>query len=309
MVIIMIKLKEILFLKNLKDVGKATIYDKYWEILKESDDFYDLVSEVELESELSKEETEISMNYAENLYDDLFNSDIDVITVFDENYPKQLNIMGNKKPLILYVKGNLDSLTKPNIGVIGTRKPYKVSVEFEELLVKNIVNVTNRVILSGLALGCDKIAHQTTVDENKITIAVLPSDITKITPASNKKLAEEIIKTGGCLISEYEPGVKFQKGHYIERDRMVAALSQDIFVVECGVNSGTLHTVDFAQEYGKQIYSFLPNEYPEGFYEGNQLILSDNKNALKIDNVDDVLDKLKNSKNQKKSKSVQQKLI
>ena len=86
-------------------------------------------------------------------------------------------------------------------------------------------------------------------------------------------------------------------------------MSQDIFVVECGVNSGTLHTVDFAQEYGKQIYSFLPNEYPEGFYEGNQLILSDNKNALKIDNVDDVLDKLKNSINQKKSKSVQQKLI
>ena len=101
--------------------------------------------------------------------------------------------MGNKKPLILYVKGNVDALTKPNIAVIGTRKPSDLSQSFEENLVRNLVNSTDCVVVSGLALGCDKIAHQATVDENKSTIAILPSGVNVITPSSNKKLAESFI--------------------------------------------------------------------------------------------------------------------
>ena len=136
--VIMIKLKEILFLKNLKRVGKATIYKKYWNLLKDCDDFYDLVSEVEMNSKFSTEEIKKAMDNAERLYDDFLNSEIEVITVFDEKYPEKLNVMGNKRPVILYVRGNTDALTKANIGIIGTRKPSKSSQKFEQELVKNI---------------------------------------------------------------------------------------------------------------------------------------------------------------------------
>ena len=191
----MIKLKEILFLKNLKRVGKATIYKKYWNLLKDCDDFYDLVSEVEMNSKFSTEEIKKAMDNAERLYDDFLNSEIEVITVFDEKYPEKLNVMGNKRPVILYVRGNTDALTKANIGIIGTRKPSKSSQKFEQELVKNIVSTSDKAVVSGLTFGCDKIAHQTTVDENKITVAVLPSGVDNVNPASNKNLAEKIIET------------------------------------------------------------------------------------------------------------------
>ena len=305
----MIKLKEILFLKNLKKVGKATIYNKYWEKLEDCDALFDLADEVEKSGKFPKDEIIKSMDHAERLYGEIADSQIDVITVFDEKYPKKLNVMGNKKPLVLYLRGNIDALEKPNIAIIGTRKPSKSSQVFEKDLVKNIVNSTDRVVVSGLALGCDKIAHQATVDENKITVAVLPGDVFKIKPSSHKKLAEDIINTGGCLISEYEPGVKVQKGNYIDRDMIVAALSDAIFIVECGVESGTMHTVKNAEKYKRQIYSYLPDERPEGSYDGNEFILKNNEDALKVEDIEEFIDNLKSMKIKKTTKSVQQTLI
>ena len=305
----MIKLKEILFLKNLKKVGKATIYNKYWEKLEDCDALFDLADEVEKSGKFPKDEIIKSMDHAERLYGEIADSQIDVITVFDEKYPKKLDVMGNKKPLVLYLRGNIDALEKPNIAIIGTRKPSKSSQVFEKDLVKNIVNSTDRVVVSGLALGCDKIAHQTTVDENKITVAVLPGDVFKIKPPSHKKLAEDIINAGGCLISEYEPGVKVQKGNYIDRDKVVAALSDALFVVECGINSGTMHTVDFAKEYERPIYSYLPDERPEGSYDGNEYILKNYEDALKVEDIEEFLEYLNALKIKKSTKSVQLTLI
>ena len=305
----MIKLKEILFLKNLKKVGKATIYNKYWEMLEDCDALFDLADEVEKSGKFPKDEIIKSMDHAERLYGEIADSQIDVITVFDEKYPKKLNVMGNKKPLVLYLRGNIDALEKPNIAIIGTRKPSKSSQVFEKDLVKNIVNSTDRVVVSGLALGCDKIAHQATVDENKITVAVLPGDVFKIKPTKQKKLAEDIINAGGCLISEYEPGVKVQKGNYIDRDMIVAALSDAIFIVECGVESGTMHTVKNAEKYKRQIYSYLPDERPEGSYDGNEFILKNNEDALKVEDIEEFLDNLKSMKIKKTTKSFQQTLI
>lgn len=304
----MIKFKEIIFLKNLRRVGKSTIYGKYWDALKNTDAFYDLVSEVEVNSKFTTEEIKKAMDFAENFYDYIIASDITAITVFDENYPKKLEIMGNKRPLILYVKGNVDALKEPNIAIIGTRKPIDNSEIFEKDLVKAILNDSNRVIVSGLALGCDKIAHKTTVEENKITIAVLPSGVNVITPASNKKLAEEILENNGCLVSEYEPDVKAFKSYFVERDKIVAAFSDSTVVIECGVKSGTMHTVNAANEYKRQIYAYLPTEHPKGSYDGNEFILTQNENAIKVEDIDTFLLHLKNlniKNKDSKSKDIQ----
>ena len=131
------KFKEILFLKNLKRVGKATIYKKYWDILNDSKDFGELVLEIRKDSKFSDDDIDNAIQNAQNLYDDVNNNqEIQAITVFDDNYPEKLSVMENKRPLILYVKGNVDVFTKPNISVIGTRKPSDESQSFEKELVK-----------------------------------------------------------------------------------------------------------------------------------------------------------------------------
>jgi len=294
------KFKEILLLKNLKRVGKVTIYKKYWNLLKNSKNLDDLI--IKLESDFTKEEILKAKKSALDTYEYVIDSDIHVITVFDRAYPQKLLDMENKRPLILYVKGNLEALTKTNIAVIGTRKPSRNSQNFEENLVKNILNNQDIAIVSGLALGCDKIAHQTTVDLNKATIAVLPSGVNVIKPASNKKLAKDIIDGGGCLISEYEPNAKVFRGNYVERDNIVAAFSDATLVIECGIKSGTMHTVNAAEKYKRQIFAYLPESYSKDTYDGNEFILN-NKNSILVRNVHD----LKNLR--KKLKSNQQTLI
>lgn len=294
------KFKEILLLKNLKRVGKVTIYKKYWNLLENSKNLDDLT--IKLESDFTKEEILKAKKIALDTYEYVIDSDINVITVFDRSYPQKLLDMENKRPLILYVKGNLEALTKTNIAVIGTRKPSRNSQNFEENLVKDILNNQDIAIVSGLALGCDKIAHQTTVDLNKVTIAVLPSGVNVINPASNKKLAKDIIDNGGCLISEYEPNAKVFRGNYVERDNIVAAFSDATLVIECGVKSGTMHTVNAAEKYKRQIFAYLPESYSKDTYDGNEFILN-NKNSILVRNVHD----LKNLR--KKLKSNQQTLI
>ena len=303
------KFKEILFLKNLKRVGKSAIYGKYWDLLTDAKDVDDLILKIgQKESKFTKEDLLKAKNDAEELHDYILNSDIQVITVFDNEYPEKLDVMGNKRPLILYIKGNAEALTKPNISVIGTRKPSHLSQEFEANIVKNIVKTTDRVIVSGLALGCDKIAHQTTVDENKVTIAILPSGVDNIKPAKHRKLAENIVKTGGCLISEYEPDKGVFKSTYVERDGIVAAFSDATFVVECGIGSGTMHTVKAAYNFKKPIFSYLPDERPDDSYDGNEFILKEYKESKKVGDIESFMQDLENLNFKNKSVSVQQKL-
>ena len=303
------KFKELLFLKNIKGLGNVKINKNYLGLLDEYSDLDDLISEIEYKFNIPLDNLENAKVKAEKLFEEIINDiQINVITIFDENYPKKLHDMGNKKPLILYVKGNMDVLSNPNISVIGTRKPSKLSEIFEKDLIKNVVNTTDRVIVSGLALGCDKIAHQTTVDENKITIAVLPGEVNKVKPASHKNLANEIIENGGCLVSEYEPGTRVQKGNYVERDKIIAALSDSVFVVECGVKSGTMHTVDFANEYKRQIYTYLPDERSEKSHEGNEFIIN-NKDGIKIESIEEFLYDLKTLNMKKEVKTGQQTLM
>ena len=145
-----------------------------------------------------------------------------------------------------------------------------------------------------MALGCDKLAHQTTVDENKSTIAILPSGVEVITPASNKKLAENILENGGCLVSEYEPNAKAFRRTYVERDQIVAAFSDAILVVECGVKSGTMHTVDAAKKFDRQIFSYLPKDISNDSFSGNKFILENNYNAIPVESIDKFLKDLEN---------------
>lgn len=283
------KFRELLFLKNLKGIGKKKIYTKYWDVLKTVQDIEELKNIVRhKETKLSKADIEDGLLKSEKIYNSVINDkDIDIITVFDKDYPLKLNVMENNRPLILYAKGDINALKKENISIIGTRNPSEWSVKVERNLVQAILQVYDRAVVSGLALGCDTIAHETTVKQQRTTIAVLPSGVRMITPAVNKKLAEEIINNKGCLISEYEPDVKAYKSYYVERDAIVAAISDINFVVECDVKSGTMHTVDAAKRYMKRLGCYIPSDMSKGKYAGNDYMIK-NKGALKVSDTDDL---------------------
>ncbi|MCI5738126.1 MAG: DNA-protecting protein DprA [Methanobrevibacter ruminantium] len=317
------KFKELLFLSNIKRLGKTTINKKYLDYVEESEKYADFISSYIITSNFSKEKIVDACAKTEQIYAEVINDpEITAITVFDDSYPDKLKDMGDKKPIFLYVKGNAEALIKPNMAVIGTRKPSENSQKFEKELVKAVLENSDRVIVSGLALGCDKIAHETTVLENRVTVAVLPSGVNKITPASHKGLAEEIIENGGCLVSEYEPNAKAYRGMFVDRDQIVAALSDINFVIQCGEKSGTMHTVNATinyknidSVYHRDLYVYLPSELsydnyitnnPIGDYSGNVKIIKE-ENGTRVCDIEEfceelsILDSTKNTKTKKTS--------
>lgn len=263
------KLLELLFLGNLKGIANESLLEQL-SCISGLKDCIDLVRESD--SSVSKE----TIHYAEELAKRTCASlesdpSIHAITIFDDNYPRKLDSLGCKKPLVLFVKGNVEALQNDNLAIVGSREPSSWSVLVERQLVKKILSLSGRTIVSGLALGCDRIAHEVTVQENGTTIAVLPSGVNVITPSSHNWLAESILETGGCLVSEYLPNARAFRFNYIERDSLLAALSDGVAIVECAIRSGTMHTVRAARSIGRKLACYCPNSKAnaKGNYTGN----------------------------------------
>lgn len=269
-------LVELLFLKELKGMGNATINKDYANIISFKNDHEEFFSFMlknskkysRIELELAMENAKRSINYLEGL------KDTKVITIFDDMYPTKLASLGNKKPVVLYLRGNMDLLNSDSIAVIGTREPSEHTKNMEEQFVKRLVTYHNVTVVSGLALGCDKIAHEVTLNNNGYTIAVLPGGFNKITPKSNKVLADRILANNGLLMTEYAPDADASKYTFVDRDAIIAAISYGTLVMQCGIKSGTMHTVDAAVKIKRRIacYAGMLNM---DIYDGNRIMIDD----------------------------------
>lgn len=160
----------------------------------------------------------------------------------------------------------------PAVAIVGSRKitPYGRSVTAQ--LASDLARA-GIVIVSGLALGVDSIAHQAAIDAGGKTIAILPCGLHKIYPATHRNLGISIIQHGGALISEY-PADNYapQKYQFIARNRIIAALSKGIVITESAARGGSLHTADFALEQGKEVFA-VPGNITSTMSEGaNNLI-------------------------------------
>ncbi len=166
----------------------------------------------------------------------------------------------HKPPKHLYQQGSKlkDILKNPTVGIVGSRKVSTygraVTEEFTNTLAKRGV-----VIVSGLALGVDSIAHRACLEAKGQTIAVLPSGLESIYPSSHQGLAKQIVQTGGSLVTEYEPQEKPMKHFFIARNRIIAGLSDILLVTEAAERSGSLHTANFALELGKPVFAIPGN--------------------------------------------------
>lgn len=183
---------------------------------------------------------------------------IELINIDDVNYPKKLTHIYDK-PISLYVKGNVEILNDFSLAVIGCRKNSIYGEKVAKAVTKGIVK-NNMVTISGLAKGIDSICHKETLKNNGKTIAVIGSSLDIIYPSENKDLADEIIKNGGCIVSEYPLGTEPQKMNFPARNRIISGLSNGVIVIEAKKKSGTMTTVDFALEQGKNVFA-VPRKY------------------------------------------------
>jgi DNA protecting protein dprA len=175
-----------------------------------------------------------------------------VIELENKLYPKILKNI-KKAPKKLYINGNLDILNSNCIAIIGSRKNTKYGEKWCKKFAQEFIKY-NLTIVSGMALGIDKIAHKTAIRNGGKTIAVLPSGLENIYPEENLELYNEIILNGGCVISEYEPKINASSKNFLERNRIVSGLSLGTVVIEAAYRSGTSVTAKIAKEQGRDVF-------------------------------------------------------
>lgn len=197
-------------------------------------------------------------------------NNVDIICIEDSEYPQILKNIYDP-PLSLYVRGSKQILNQTCLAIIGCRECTQYGKNVAEELAYNISKQKINIV-SGLAKGIDGIAHKGAILSGGKTIAVLGNGLDTIYPKENIALAKEILKTGGAIISEYPLGEKPQKQNFPERNRIVSGISRGIIVVEATQKSGTLITVDFALEQGRDVF-VVPGDINKKTSKGtNELI-------------------------------------
>lgn len=177
---------------------------------------------------------------------------IEIVSILDEEYPKVLKEIYDP-PISLYCKGDKTILGKKSIGIVGCRDASEYGKKAAKYFAYQLAK-ENVVIVSGLARGIDSYAHIGNICAQGKTIAVIGNGLDRIYPEENTMLAQRIVKEGGVIVSEYPLGTKPDKMNFPARNRIISGLSTGILVVEAKKKSGTLITVDFALEQGKDVF-------------------------------------------------------
>ncbi len=182
----------------------------------------------------------------------IIHMNINTVRPQDNKFTSQLTHIV-KPPDILYYCGTLPTERTKSVAIVGSRKPTSYGRSVTEAIVRDLAK-HNVIIISGLALGIDSIAHQAALRHDTPTIAVMARGLDKIYPASHHNLAQNIIKSGGALISTYEVGIQARPYHFLERNRLVSGLADIVIITEAAVRSGTLNTAMHALDQGKDIF-------------------------------------------------------
>lgn len=183
---------------------------------------------------------------------------IDIISIEDKQYPPYLREIYNP-PICLYIKGNKNIFENIGIGIIGCRECSEYGKKVAEQFSYNLA-INNINIVSGLAKGIDSYAHLGATYAKGLTTAVLGSGIDIIYPKENNYLIDKILRTNGAIISEYPIGTQPSKINFPARNRIISGIAKGLLVVEAKKKSGTLITVDFALEQGRDVF-IIPRKH------------------------------------------------
>lgn len=202
---------------------------------------------------------------------------IHVISCLDKSYPRGLKDLPDY-PLVIYVAGDPAILKSPKlIAIVGSREPSKYGERVSRRLGEYFAEKGWNTV-SGLAVGCDTRAHEGCMQGGQPTVAVLPGGFGHLYPQENRGLARRIIETGGCWVSEYARGIPPTKAQFIARDRIQAALSKGVIVVESEVGGGTMHTARYALQLGRKLGCMgYDREVPDAKMGGNDELVKSGK--------------------------------
>jgi DNA processing protein len=221
-----------------------------------------------------------------------------------QDYPTRLNNCADA-PLLLYYKGNADINAARIVAVVGTRKNSDYGQKLCEELIEGLQTLDNLLVISGLALGIDAIAHKKCVTLGIPTIGILGHGLDRIYPPTNKALADQMTGHGGIL-SEFPSDTVTDRNNFPMRNRIVAGMSDVTVVVESHITGGALITAAMAAGYNRDVAAF-PGRVSDTRSAGcNELIRSNT--AAMITKADDLI-QLMNWDKQKKPKAVQQQLF
>lgn len=211
------------------------------------------------------------------------------VEITDKKYPESIKALADA-PKVLYYRGVLPTEKEICVAVVGTRRPSDYGQQATIQITSGLVDA-GMTVVSGLAPGIDTFAHRTCVERGKRTIAVLGSglDESAIYPQQNLELSRQIIKNGGCLISEYEPTMPGMTHQFPARNRIVVALSAGVVVVEGKERSGSLITARLANEQKKKLFAVPGPIYTLNSIGPNKLIKA---GATLTESAQDVLDVL-----------------
>jgi DNA processing protein len=209
-----------------------------------------------------------------------------IITIRDEIYPPQLKEIPDPPP-VLFVRGDPDILSLPQIAMVGSRNPSSIGKETAFNFAKTL-SQSGFVITSGLALGIDAASHQGSLSINGYTIAVAGTGLDRVYPAIHKDLAIEISRTG-ALVSEFPLGTTAKANHFPRRNRIISGLCRGLLVIEAAKQSGSLITARMALEQNREVFA-IPGSIHNPLARGCNALIREG--AKLIETTQDILEEL-----------------
>jgi len=284
--------RNILFLDNALELP----YVKKHKILKMFGDKLDLHSsfdevESQLKEILTAHEFSLLQKSARQNLDQIIEGykrdNIQLVMIYDSKYPEILKDTENP-PFCLYCKGNVDLLKSNCIAVVGSRKISDYGRVVTAQFTKELVDA-GLTIVSGMALGVDSVAHNTTLQNQGATIAVLAGGFNHIYPSANFGLFKQIC-VSGLVVSEYPPNAEPLSYNFPVRNRIIAGLSKGVLVTEAGLKSGALHTKNYAVDMGREVFA-IPGKITSSESEGTNNIIRQCQGTL-VTKPKDIFDAL-----------------
>jgi len=210
-----------------------------------------------------------------------------IITHQHKDYPGLLGQISRPPPL-LFVKGNTELLSLPQIAIVGTRNPTNTGIENTRAFSRYLAN-GGFIITSGLALGIDGYAHEAAIKTGGKTLAVMATGIDQIYPQRHQRLADAILDKGGLLVSEFIPGTKPLAAHFPQRNRIISGLSLGTLVMEAAVKSGSLITARYALEQNREVFA-VPGSIHNPQSKGCHALIRDG--AQLVESAEDIIKQL-----------------
>ena len=258
---------------NLKFLKHTDWYDR----LKDSKC---LVEQLELfnESQFAIKQITSLYQHAEKHLNVIKSIDCDVISIEDDRYPQLLKEIYDP-PVVLFCKGNVRALSEPQIAIVGGRKSSSLARATAQRFAQELTQ-SGLHVSSGLAIGIDYSAHLGAIEAGPgTTIAVMANGPDLVYPQRHQRLAQQILDSGGLLVTEQLPGIQPRPYLFPERNRIISGMSLGTLVVEAAIKSGSLVTARLALEQGREVFAIpgaITNELARGCHhlikEGAQLV-------------------------------------